>query len=71
MIQDQPAPHGYGKDICPLVINDIKDRMKIGEKRYGESLKAFNGRRPLIDLYQELLDACMYIRQLIEEEENG
>jgi len=34
---------------------------------YGEPLRAHNGRVALVDLYQEVLDAAMYVRQLIEE----
>ena len=66
-IKDQPSPHGIGEEIQPLVIKDMEDRMRVGVERYGEALKANNGRDALIDLYQELLDAAVYIRQRIEE----
>lgn len=64
---EQPTPHGKGPDIAPLVCADIMARSAVGEKKYGEPLKAFNGRDPLVDLYQELLDGAQYIRQAIEE----
>ena len=38
-------------------------------KDYGTGLQTFNGRDALIDLYQELMDAVMYLRQLIAEED--
>lgn len=53
--------------ILDLVLVDLVKRAEDGKKKYGTYLQAHNGRDALIDLYQELLDACMYIRQLIEE----
>jgi hypothetical protein len=64
----EPAPHGSGREIVPLVIKDLELRSKMGKEKYGETLRAFNGRNPLVDLYQELLDAVQYIRQAIEEQ---
>lgn len=34
-------------------------------------LQANNGRDPLIDLYQELMDAIVYARQYLEEKPMG
>lgn len=64
---EQPTPSGKGPEIAPLVCADIMARSAVGVKKYGEPLKAFNGRDPLVDLYQELLDGAQYIRQVIEE----
>jgi hypothetical protein len=50
-----------------LVIEDMRSRDHLGRRRYGAPLQAGNGRDVLVDLYQELLDACVYTRQLIEE----
>ena len=36
----------------------------------GTALQPFNGRDALRDLYEELLDACTYIRQVIEERDS-
>jgi hypothetical protein len=67
-IQDQPAPkRNNGQSIWRLVIRDMCEREKLGIQRYGTPLQAHNGRDALVDLYQELLDACAYIRQAIEE----
>jgi len=66
-IVEQPIPHG-DIEIAPLVQKDIAERAKVGCKKYGEFLKANNGRNALWDAYQEALDLCMYLRQKIEEE---
>lgn len=51
-----------------LVMQDIRERDQAGEKKYGVRLQPMNGRDALTDLYQELLDATVYIRSRIEEE---
>ncbi len=56
--------------VWDLVIKDINDRDKFGQNKYSTRLQPFNGRNVLRDLYQELLDAIVYIRQLIYEQEN-
>ena len=58
--------------IWDLVVEDIKERDSIGEKKYNTRLQGFNGRNPLIDAYQEALDLVVYLRQEIyEREQNG
>lgn len=52
------------------VISDIITRMKDGRKKYGRFLEANNGRSALRDLYQELLDASHYTKQLLMESES-
>ena len=66
-VAPQPDPKGGRGDIWNLVIQDMIARKAQGIERYGTPLKADNGRDALVDLYQELLDACAYVRQLIEE----
>jgi hypothetical protein len=64
--QQDPKP---GKtSVTDLVLADINERREQGIKKYGTELKTQNGRKALVDLYQELLDAVMYVRQQIEEE---
>lgn len=46
---------------------DMADRNEMGKAKYGTPLQPFNGRKPLIDVYQELLDAAVYLRQDIWE----
>jgi len=63
----QPMPTKGKVDILPLVIADLRARDVAGRKKYGTTLQANNGRDALVDLIQELMDAVMYLRQLIEE----
>ena len=56
--------------VWDLVIRDINDRDAFGQKKYNTRLQPFNGRNVLVDLYQELLDAVVYVRQLIYEQEH-
>lgn len=53
--------------IQDAVIADIEDRKKIGIERYGTPLQAFNGRDALRDAYEEAIDLCMYLKQLLVE----
>jgi hypothetical protein len=46
-----------------LVLGDLKARRKEGIKKYGIELQTNNGRDALVDGYQELLDAVMYLTQ--------
>lgn len=55
------------KQVAPLVVADIRARIRIGTKEYGEPLKTFNGRDALWDAYEEVLDLALYLRQAIEE----
>jgi len=69
-ILDQPPPSAEDTkkpDVWRLVLKDMADRRVVGIKRYATPLQPFNGRDALVDLYQELLDAAVYARQLICE----
>jgi hypothetical protein len=68
---DQPLPTRSPRsvDVAPLVIQDIEARIRRGIETYGQPLRTHNGRSALRDLYEELLDAAVYCRQLIEEQE--
>ena len=66
-IEDQPPPEGGTGDIWLSVIGDMHARRVLGIERYGTPLKANNGRKSLLDAYQEALDLCVYLRQEIEE----
>lgn len=65
----QPPPISGKIDVAPVVIADIQERVEAGKEKYGTLLQTHNGRSALWDLYQELIDACMYIRQRLLEEE--
>lgn len=71
-IKDQPDPvPNAGRPIWDLVIEDMRERDRIGRERYGTPLQANNGRDPLVDAYQESLDLAVYLRQAIEERDAG
>lgn len=55
--------------VADKVIEDINERVRMGEEKYGTKLMTYNGRRALVDLYQELIDAVMYTKQLLLEED--
>jgi len=64
----QPAPVVHpGGCIQDLVLADITARRDVGIERYGTPLQAHNGRDAMMDAYQEALDLCCYLRQVIFE----
>jgi len=67
-VPEPPPLNGDRQSIHDLVIADIEDRKQFGLEKYGTTLQAGNGRKGLIDLYQELIDAACYCRMLIEED---
>jgi hypothetical protein len=67
--QENPIVNN-GPCIQDLVIQDIEARKQVGIERYGTVLQPFNGRSALMDAYQEALDLCAYLRQLLYEEEH-
>ena len=64
---DQVLPTGDPdeSDIQLLVIDDIHARLQVGIERYGQGLKPFNGRKTLLDAYEESLDQTVYLRSLL------
>lgn len=65
---EQVAPvRNDGPDIQTLVQTDMAARYALGVARYGTGLQAHNGRDMMRDLYEELLDACVYIRGVMAE----
>lgn len=68
----EPAPVANDNpSIHDLVIDDMKARKQFGLDKYGTLLQAGNGRKSLVDAYQETLDLCVYLRQFIEEQNLG
>lgn len=63
----QPKPKGSGPIMHDLVCADLQKRKEFGVQKYGEGLKAHNGRDALQDVYEELLDAAVYIKQCMQE----
>lgn len=65
----QPMPSaGTGPAIHELVQADLQRRLELGTRRYGQPLRAYNGRSALQDAYEEALDLACYLRQRLEEE---
>lgn len=64
-------PTGNGSpSVQGMVIADMETRLHVGIQRYGTPLQPNNGRDALRDLYEELLDAVFYVRQLIAERDD-
>lgn len=67
---DQPLPtSGSGPIVHELVIEDLKERLAFGVRKYNEPLRAFNGRDALRDAYEEALDGVTYLKQAVIEVE--
>lgn len=65
-----PEPPPTPNDSTPivdLVVADLQERKRQGIAKYGVPLQAHNGRRPMVDAYQEVLDLACYVRQELEE----
>jgi hypothetical protein len=54
--------------IAEQVLADMRERDRIGRERYGVPLTADNGRKHLVDAYQEMLDAVVYLAAEIDED---
>jgi hypothetical protein len=54
-------------DVNLKIAEDIEERKQFGLKKYGTALQAFNGRNPIVDAYQEVLDGIIYLKQAAEE----
>jgi hypothetical protein len=68
---DQPLPVvNDHPDIQSMVIADIEKRRQVGISRYGTALQPHNGRDMLLDLYEELMDAAIYIKGVMVERDN-
>jgi hypothetical protein len=79
----QPTPVGDGIDVAVVaaerlkalglyeIAEDIEARIRLGERKYGTRLKAFNGRDAAMDAYQEILDFLNYSMQGVVEGREG
>lgn len=60
--------NGYGASgVLAIVLADMRERDAIGRQRYGTPLTSGNNRDHLVDGYQEILDACVYIATELDE----
>jgi len=69
-IPEPPPIPTDGPSMHDLVIKDLDERKKFGLEKYDTILQAHNGRDPLMDAYQEVLDQAVYLRQAIIEREH-
>lgn len=81
-VEDQPAPKATDRtpawtlviryvddnyEDADNVLADMRERDRVGRARYGVPLTAGNGRKQLVDAYQEALDLCVYLRAWLDE----
>lgn len=69
--EPEPPPVDGEKIVVDELIKDLHHRKQFGFGKYGTYLMSNNGRNALVDLYQELLDAVIYCKQIMIETENG
>ena len=67
----EPPPRGGEGDMWLLVLADMEERRRMGVEKYGQPLRAFDGRRALRDAYQEALDLAVYLRKELYEREGA
>jgi hypothetical protein len=60
----------YITNTTDLVVNDLRSREVMGYNKYNKYLNKTTDEDMLQHLYEELLDAAMYIRTLIEQKRN-
>lgn len=69
--QPMPIVRNDTVDIQSHVIADIMARRELGIERYGDALRADNGRDAILDAYEEALDLAMYLKQALVEDHRG
>ena len=57
------------KTVLPYVLADLQERAETERKKHGTYLQTMNKRDALWETYQGILDAAIYLRQLILERE--
>lgn len=65
--QRQDKPTDPVPPYMMALIEDMKARHAVGVERYGVALGPHNGRDSMVDLYQEVLDSCVYAENLAIE----
>ena len=65
--QPNPTSNEDSQIVLHKVVNDLLGRSRSGIETYGTLLKTHNGRDALQDAYEEALDLCMYLAQVIME----
>jgi hypothetical protein len=62
---EHPAAQGQ-REILPLVIADLHQRIEVGTRTYGSPLAVESENDALRFAYEESLDLCLYLRQELE-----
>lgn len=65
--QPKPQRSERSQSVTDAVVADLQTRRDHGIRKYDTELLTFNGRDPLLDTYQEVLDAVMYLKQCLME----
>ena len=58
---------GIGQNVLPLVIVDMHARDSFGLQHYGIPLTSGDGRDHLVEAYEEMLDASVYLTNALDE----
>ena len=58
---------GIGENVLPLVIVDMHARDSFGLQHYGIPLTSGDGRDHLVEAYEEMLDASVYLTNALDE----
>lgn len=58
---------GIGESVLPLVIVDMHARDAFGLQHYGIPLTSGDGRDHLVEAYEEMLDASVYLTNALDE----
>jgi hypothetical protein len=60
------AAHTARREVLPLVIADLRERIEVGVRSYGSPLAVESENDALRFAYEEALDLCLYLRQELE-----
>lgn len=66
MTQPQPLKNDRPY-VVEEVVEDLRQRKRVGIRKYGTALQPFNGRDALVDAYEEVLDLSQYLKQELLE----
>ena len=71
--RSQPAPqrNERSREVVPLVAEDLRLRVEMGNLSYGQPLLSHDGRDSLVDAYQEALDLALYLRKMLLERDGA
>jgi hypothetical protein len=62
--RDQPLPAPGELNVQEVLSKVVIERMRYGIEKYGSPLETFNGRDPIRDVWEELIDALVYMTQV-------